>query len=124
MAENKKFIDTKESALEGINDNLSADEYSNKPIINDLTGFSKNYDKEYQTAHYNYKCKCGELGVIDVRRIKDGIECQHHLVCKICGKPASEDSHFYPKQSFQQDCLQNHNIQYGYYHQSLFLFLL
>ena len=58
----------------------------------------RNYDKEYQTAHYNYKCKCGETGIIDVRRIKDNIECEHHLVCKICGKPSSEDSHFYPKQ--------------------------
>lgn len=58
----------------------------------------RNYDKEYQTAHYNYKCKCGETGVIDVRRIKDNIECTHHLVCKVCGKPASKDSHFYPKQ--------------------------
>ena len=58
----------------------------------------RNYDKEYKTAHYNYKCKCGEPGIIDVRRIKDNLQCQHHLRCKICGKPAEEDSHFYPKQ--------------------------
>lgn len=58
----------------------------------------RNYDKEYKTAHYNYKCKCGENGIIDVRRIKDDIKCQHNLVCKVCGKPALEDSHFYSKQ--------------------------
>lgn len=58
----------------------------------------RNYDKEYYTAHYNYECKCGEHGIIDVRHIKDDIKCQHNLICKICGKPASEDSHFYPAQ--------------------------
>ena len=68
----------------------------------------RNYDKEYQTAHYNYKCKCGEPGIIDVRRIKDDIKCQHHLVCKVCGKPASEDSHFYPK----QELCNRHYIQW------------
>ena len=58
----------------------------------------RNYDKQYTAAHYNYKCKCGETGVIDVRSIKDNICCRHYLVCKVCGKPASEDSHFYPAQ--------------------------
>lgn len=58
----------------------------------------RNYDKDYHTAHYNYVCKCGTDGIIDVRKIKDDLKCEHHLVCRICGKPASEDSHFYPKQ--------------------------
>lgn len=57
----------------------------------------RNYDKEYKTAHYNYRCKCGENGIIDVRKIKDNIKCQHNLKCKVCGRFAKDDCHFYPK---------------------------
>lgn len=73
-------------------EDLSGKQYGDYYIID------RNYNKDYKTAHYNYICKCGERGVIDTRRINEDIQCEHHLVCKICGKPASEDSHFYPKQ--------------------------
>lgn len=44
---------------------------------------------------YRVKCVCGKEEVVKSNRITQKYTCTHNLKCKICGKPISEDCHFW-----------------------------